>query len=392
MKNKRIIRSENVHKFYAGSTELSPFHSFYANEKTILRICAGRFFPHYNGENVTDAYWSLRRNAALFDVPERPIEISGPESVQFLNFMFTRDVEKLKSGRGLYVLACTQHGGIFMDGILFKLSKDRFWFVQPDGDMLTWLVAYKSNYNIQLSDPKSRALQIQGPASFKILHEASNGTITEKFKYFDSGFFRIGGQHVYTSRTGWTGELGYEIYTLKGQTDYRLLWQHLFNIGKNYGMTFSSMQAMNIRRIEAGIFDSGSDFNINTRPDEMGLEKFIDFKKKKFLGKQALNRINKQKTITGIMSKAVVPSKGETVCYGETEIGQVTTGAYSPFFNSGIGYLKLNTDLPPAGEELTLLSYTAGPTTCKSVDLPFYDRDKTLARSLVKQHKPWHNY
>ena len=152
------------------------------------------------------------------------------------------------------------------------------------------------------------------------------------------------------------------------------------------------MQAMNIRRIEAGIFDSGGDFDINTSPYEMGLEKFIDFKKKKFLGKQTLNKINKHKTITGIMSGAVVPARGEIVCQGETEIGQVTTGAYSPFFESGIGYLKLDRDLPPTGEELRMLSHTAGPTTCNSVDLPFYDRNKTLARSLVKQEKPRHNY
>ena len=122
-----------------------------------------------------------------------------------------------------------------MDGILFKLSNDRFWFVQPDGDIMTWLLAHKANYDILLSDPQSRVLQLQGPSSFKILHEASNGEITEKFKYFDSGFFKIGDQNVYISRTGWTGELGYEIYTLRGQTNYKLLWSHLFKIGENFG-------------------------------------------------------------------------------------------------------------------------------------------------------------
>ena len=383
MNKKTNIISANVYKLYAGSTEISPFHDFYANENTILRICAGRFFAHYNGEDVRATYWSLRRNAALFDVPERPIEISGPESIPFLNLIFTRDVATLRVGRGFYILACTPDGGILMDGILFKLSNDRFWFVQPDGDIMTWLLAHKSNYDIHLSDPQSRVLQLQGPTSFKILHEASNGEITEKFKYFDSGFFKIADQNVYISRTGWTGELGYEIYSLKGQTNCQLLWSHLFKIGENFGLTFSSMQAMNIRRIEAGIFDSGGDFDINTSPYEMGLEKFIDFKKKKFIGKKALHRVNKNKKILGIMSGAVIPAKGDTVFHGKKEIGRITTGAYSPFFDSGIGYLKLNTKIPPSNKKITMLSKTAGWTTCNYTKLPFYDCEKILARSLI---------
>ncbi len=382
MSQKGSLLRENIFNLYAGSTELSPFHEFYANENTVLRVCAGRFFPHYNGEDVSDAYWSLRRNAAVFDVPERPIEISGPDSIKFLNFIFTRNINRLKVGKGFYVLACTQDGGIFMDGILFKLSKDRFWFVQPDGDMLTWLRAYKSNYNVELFDPESRVLQIQGPNSFKILSAASSGKISEKLKYFDSGFFKIGNQSVYVSRTGWTGELGYEIYTVKGKTNYQCLWEYLFKIGANYGMMFSSMQAMNIRRIEAGIFDSGSDFDVYTNPFQMGLEKFIDFKKKDFLGKKALTGFQKSKEIVGVISGAVVPLRGDVVYQGKMQIGKITTGAYSPFFKSGIGYLKLNRELSLTDEVLIMLSKTAGPTTCKYTDLPFYDPNKRLARIL----------
>ena len=162
------------------------------------------------------------------------------------------------------------------------------------------------------------------------------------------------------------------------------LWEHLFKVGQKFGLTFSSMQAMNIRRIEAGIFDSGGDFNISTSPHEMGLEKFVDFKKINFLGKKALRRVNKDKTIIGIISGPVVPSNGDTVFHEESEIGRITTGAYSPFFNSGIGYLKLNKKIPLADKKITLLSKTAGPVACDYTDLPFYDCDKTLARNLIK--------
>ena len=167
-----------------GSTELSPFHQCYSNKETILRAAAGRLYVHYNGESVTDTYWALRQNAALYDVPERPIEISGPDAVSFLNLIFSRRIENLNIGRGYYSISCTSDGGTFMDGILFKLSDDRFWFVQPDGDMNTWLLAHKNDFNVDISDPNSRVLQLQGPSSLKIMEAASEGQIDLNFKYF----------------------------------------------------------------------------------------------------------------------------------------------------------------------------------------------------------------
>ena len=156
----KIIDPDKVFPVFAGSAELSPFHQFYCNQETILRAAAGRLYVHYNGEHIEKTYWALRQNAALYDVPERPLEISGPDAVKFLNLIFTRRVEELSIGRGYYSLACTSDGGIFMDGILFKLSGERFWFVQPDGDMNTWLIAHKDGFDVKISDPNSRVLQI----------------------------------------------------------------------------------------------------------------------------------------------------------------------------------------------------------------------------------------
>ena len=215
----QTVNPERVHKIYSGSTELSPFHNCYATEHTVLRVCAGRFFAHYNGEDPVAAYWALRRKAVLYDVPERPVEISGPDALRFLDMVLFRRNSNLKIGRGYYTIACTFSGGIFMDGILFRLAPDRYWFVQPDGDMHTWLLAHNTGFDVRVSDPRSRVLQLQGPSSFKIMQDASDGAIDGNIRYFDSGFFDIGGQEVYVSRTGWTGELGYEIYTQGEKTD-----------------------------------------------------------------------------------------------------------------------------------------------------------------------------
>ena len=132
------------------------------------------------------------------------------------------------------------------------------------------------------------------------MYDASNGQIDATFKYFNSGFYKIGGQEVYVSRTGWSGELGYEIYTQGKSTNCMALWNHLTEIGKGHGMLFSSMQSINIRRIEAGIFDSGSDFDVTMTPYEAGLEKFVDLTKESFIGRQALIESNAPKDTRNI--------------------------------------------------------------------------------------------
>lgn len=288
MNDHPALNPANIFATYLGSKELSPFHNCYANENTVLRLAAGRFYAHHNGENVTSSYWALRQHAALFDVPERPVEIAGPGAVEFLEYLVARNIKDMEVGRGRYALICTHKGGIFMDGVIFRLAENRFWFVHPDGDLDTWLLANCNSFDVSVSDPKSRVLQLQGPKSFQIMHDATKGALTQNFRYFHSGFFNVDGQQVYVSRTGWTGELGYEIYTLGEQTDCPRLWKHLMRKGEPFGMVFSSMQAMNIRRIEAGILDSGSDFDNSMTPFEAGLEKFVDFNKKGFIGHDAL--------------------------------------------------------------------------------------------------------
>ena len=243
-----FLKFDAVHSVYTGSKALSPFHESYANKDTILRLAAGRFFAHYNGEDIEEAYWALRNRAALFDVPERPVELSGPDVIGFLDQIFTRQSDHLKVGSGHYTLACNYNGGLFMDGILFRLGEKKFWFVHPDGDLDTWFLAHSHNYDVSISDPQSRVLQVQGPKSLAIINTATNGSVDQTMGYFKAGFFTIGGQSVLISRTGWTGELGYEIYTLGQNTDYKRLWDELIHSGKKYGMVFSSMQAMNIRR------------------------------------------------------------------------------------------------------------------------------------------------
>ena len=98
-------------------------------------------------------YWALRQRAVLYDVPEKPIQIDGPQVVEFLEKIFSRKVANMNVGRGRYAIACNEDGGLFMDGILFRLEENRFWYVQPDGALETWLMAHKSGYDVNISIP-----------------------------------------------------------------------------------------------------------------------------------------------------------------------------------------------------------------------------------------------
>ena len=375
-----FLKFDAVHSVYTGSKALSPFHECYANKDTILRLAAGRFFAHYNGEDIEEAYWSLRNRAALFDVPERPVEISGPDVIEFLDQIFTRRSNQLKVGSGHYTLACTYKGGLFMDGVLFRLDEKKFWFVHPDGDLDTWFLAHSHNYDVSISDPQSRVLQLQGPISLAIINSATDGNVDQNMGYFKTGLYSIGGQAVLISRTGWTGELGYEIYTLGQNTDYKRLWNDLTNSGRKYGMVFSSMQAMNIRRIEAGILDSGSDFDTSMAPDEAGLSRFIDRDKKYFIGYEAIKKRNQGNRIHGVVARNYIPRSGDLVHDQKNLLGYVTTGAYSPEFEAGIGYVRFNTAADWIGQDYFIGTLDSSKHPCKIVALPFYDKNKRIPK------------
>ena len=143
--------------------EESPFIARHDTSKMVRGVYAGRFFAVYAGEDYLEKYWLLRRRALIFDVPEKPVEISGPDAVPFLERLPTRRVSTMTEGRGYYALACTPQGGIFMDGVVFKLAENRFWYVQADGPFEAWLSAFSAGFDVTIFDPRSRVLQIQDP-------------------------------------------------------------------------------------------------------------------------------------------------------------------------------------------------------------------------------------
>ena len=362
--------------------EQSPYFELYANEATVLGVAAGRFYPAYNGEDPVATYWALRREAVLFDVPEKPWQIDGPDAVAFLERIFARRIGDLPVGRGRYAIACTADGGIFMDGILFRLDRNRFWYVQPDGALEEWLLAHRAGFDVNVSDPGSRVLQLQGPNSMRILAAASDGAIDEQMKYFDAGHFDIGGQRLYVSRTGWTGELGYEIYSDGAVTDHARLWNRLFDAGAAHGLVFGSLVAMGIRRVEAGILDNLSDFDATMTPFQAGLGAFIDLDKAGFIGREALLAADRRTLLYGLKCPSHAPRDQDAVVGESGRVGRVTAGAWSPFLDAGIGYVRFDQPGDWAGKKLAIETGQGELAACEIVTLPFYDSKKRIPRGL----------
>ena len=327
-------------KISARRFEESPYIERTNCPEMVRGVYAGRYFPMSLGEDPIQKYWLLRQKALIFDVPEKPIEISGPDAVPFLEKVMTRKVSTTQIGRGYYSLACTHQGGIFMDGVIFRFNENKFWYVQADGPFEDWLLAHSGGFDVKISDPKSRVLQIQGPASIDIMKAASNGIIDENMPYYRSGFFDLGGQNIYVSRTGFTNELGFEIYSDGFKTDHLALWDHLMDCGKPFGMEISASRAMTLRRIEAGIFGNLTDIDTTINPFEAGLGFCVNMDKGEFIGREALVNKDKRTCLLGLTCETETPVSGSKVINRSKIVGHITAGVHSPTLNTGIGYVR----------------------------------------------------
>ena len=362
--------------------EESPFIDRHDTSKMVRGVYAGRFFAVYAGEDYLQKYWLVRRKALIFDVPEKPMEIAGPDAVPFLEKVLTRRVSTMNEGRGYYALACTPQGGIFMDGVVFKLGEDRFWFVQADGPFEEWLLALSSGFDVTISDPSSRVLQIQGPASIAIMNAASGGTIDDTMRYFRSGYFDLGGQNLYVSRTGFTNELGFEIYSDGANTDHLALWDHLMAAGEPHGMEFSSTRALTIRRIEGGILGNRTDMDTSMTPFEAGLGTLVDFEKGDFVGRDALVNADRQTLLLGLTCSGTTPSFGSQIIDNGAVVGHITAGVPSPTLGLGVGYARFAGPGDWVGREMELRLPDGSTHVSNIVDLPFFDKERKIVRGI----------
>ena len=359
-----------------------PYFDFYHKDSNLYGVYAERFYPISLGNDVEEMYWNLRRKAVMYDVPEKPIQIEGPDAGKFLDKIFSRKISTMKVGRGRYAIACYEDGGIFIDGVFFRLEENKFWYVQPDGPLETWLKAHQNGFDVKITDPSSRVIQVQGPASKEILTKLTNGSINEDFKYYHSGYFEIANQKVYISRTGWTNELGYEIYSLSGNTDYKKLWDTIIEVGSPLGLQLDGILSMEMRRIEGGILDNNTDFDSSMNPYEAGLGSLVDLDKDDFIGKKSLEAYNSKdkKRLFGLISDDPLKYKSEVYLSDNKSVGYLPASTWSPTLKKFIAYVRFNYSDNWTKEKVKATSQEDNLVECEVVELPFYDKDKLIPR------------
>ena len=356
----------------------SPFFECNDREDTLYGLYNNRLYPINSGFDEKVHYQHLRTKCCLYDVPETPLRIVGSDSIAYLNRLFTRDISKINVGNAGYAIACNHQGGIIMDGVLMRPNEEEFIYVHANGDFLNWAQAHLGDLDASINDFDSWVLQIQGPTSLDVLEAISDVTI-DNFPYYGVIETDINGDPFYISRSGWTGERGFEIYSKNADFDGVALWDYLLKKGKNAGLIGSDVSSMHIRRLEAGILDYGTDIDQTLNPYEIGLERLVHFDKSDFIGREALMETNhKTNRLMGLVCAEESLTRGDKLLDSDKEIGFVSAGAWSPALEKGIGLIRLNESRP---ENYKLKVVTgSGSFDAKVVELPFFDKEKLLTK------------
>ena len=331
------------------------------------------------------SFWNLVNDAILCDVAvERQVEITGPDAARFVQMLTPRNLSKMAVGQCKYILITNADGGILNDPILLRLAENHFWISLADSDILLWAqgVAVNSGLDVQIGEPEVSPLQLQGPKSGEIMRALFGDSIMD-LKYYWLREMTLDGIPLVVSRTGWSSELGYEIY-LRDSSYGDMLWERIMATGMEFGLRPGHTSS--IRRIEGGMLSYHADADIKTNPYELGLDRLVDLEMQTdFIGKAALTRIKAtgvQRTQVGIII-ASDPIKGPNTRFwpinhaGET-IGKVTSAVYSPRLERNIALAMVAIAHADIGTELEVV-LPSGPVTATVVERPFYDPKKSLA-------------
>ena len=330
-------------------------------------------------------FWYLVNDAILCDVSvERQVQIKGPDAAKFTQFLCCRDLSKCQVGQCKYVLITDQDGGIINDPILLKLAEDHFWLSIADSDVLLWArgVAVNSGMDVDISEPDVSPLQLQGPKSRDILRAAFGDAPTE-LKYYRFMEFDWDGVPLIISRTGWSSELGYEIF-LRDGTQGEKLWEHLMAVGGPLGL--KPGHTSSIRRIEAGMLSYHADMTLANNPYELGMGRLVDLDMEAdFISKAALTLIKERGVSQQLVGLEIdgAPFVGSNdffwpVLKEGVKVGTVTSAIYSPRLQKNIALAMISIDHTASGRVLQVdkLSETRA---CTVVPIPFYDPKKSLA-------------
>ena len=344
------------------------------------------YIPRDFGDPVQN-YRNLIERAILCDVAvERQVEITGPDAAQFTQLLTPRDLGNCAAGQCKYVLITNAEGGILNDPVLLRLAENHFWLSLADSDVLFWAqgVAVNSGLDVTITEPDVSPLQLQGPESGNIM-QALFGDSIGALRYYWLQEMELDGIPLIVSRTGWSSELGYEIYLRDGSRGDDL-WERIMAAGSAFGL--SPGHTSSIRRIEGAMLSYHADMDIHTNPYELGLDRLVNLDADtRFIGREALQKIHD----SGVSRKqvgleiATEPLSGPNTTFWPLQahgngIGKVTSAVYSPRLDKNIALAMVALDYSATGTQLDVVlpGCTVEATV---VDKPFYDPGKTITIS-----------
>ncbi len=351
----------------------------------------------YNNLGAIAEYWACREKAAVMDLsPLRKLEILGPDAEALLQATMTRDIRRLSDGQVVYTAMCTDTGGMIDDGTVFRLGADNFRFVGASDYDGLWLREQAERLGLRAwvkdSTDDLHNISVQGPASREILSPivwtAPTQTPFAELKWFRFSVARLSGPNgipLIASRTGYSGELGYELFC--HPQDAPAVWDAVLEAGAPAGLVPLGLEALDMLRIEAGLVLAGYEFDDQTDPFEAGIGFTVTAgKEDDFVGKDALaeRREHPQRVLVGLeLEGNETAGHGDCVHVGRQQVGVVTSGTRSPVLKKNVALCRMNVRYAELGTEVEVgkLDGHQKRIPATVVRFPFYDPEKTCPRS-----------
>ncbi|MBA0125046.1 glycine cleavage system protein T [Haloechinothrix sp. YIM 98757] len=347
------------------------------------------YHPRHYGDPVGE-YWALLNDVTIWDVGvERQVEISGPDAFDFTNMLIPRDLSKCAVGQCKYVFITAPDGGIINDPVLLRLEENRFWLSLADSDVRLWAMglAHAGGWDVRIEEVDVAPIQVQGPRSREVMVDLFGESILD-VPYYYLRHYTLHGMDVVVSRTGYTAELGYEIYLYNASRDAGRLWDAVWQAGEPHGMR--PIGPCHIRRIEAGMLSYGSDITLDTNPMEVGYDYnwMVDLDQKAdFIGKDALRRIRAEgvsRIMVGVeidgdplgtYNDGSMIERFPVLSEDGTAVGNVSSACHSPRLERNIGLAMVPIEFSELGTKVGIETPN-GLRNGEVVEKPFVDPRK----------------
>ncbi len=379
-------------------TKETGFHaSFAALTRNFAEYRGYWLASQFNNGGAIEEYWACREAAVITDLsPLRKFEVTGPDAETLLQYAVTRDIAKLAVGQVVYTAMCYEHGGMLDDGTVFRLGKDNFRWIGGDEFGGTHLRELGEKLGLKAwvrqSTDQLHNVQVQGPKSRDILKDiiwtGAGQTSVAELGWFRFCIGRIGhfkGAPVIVSRTGYTGELGYEVFC--HPRDAKAVFDAIWVAGQPHGMKPMGLQALDMLRIEAGLVFAGYEFSDQTDPFEAGVGFTVPKSKEAdFLGKAAIlrRRDNPRQRLVGLEIDSKDPAgHGDCLHIGRAQVGVITSATRSPKLGKSIALARVDVTAAEIATQLEVgkLDGQQKRLPARVVRFPHYDPDKTRVKS-----------